>query len=191
MDETLFPMDFLRKNNKLLYLLSFDQNKVYSHQTYHLTSVFREWTLFAYRLLLLWAKKNTLRFGKTKPILLSIRYNWICLPYDAWPSYIYWQHLQNISPQASSHPVRSFFGFDIFFSFFIRGDFNVYGRKLINNIHSLRHSLCSLILVIFIMSLNIKYKAHKNTTNFSWGDSQSSGYFGSSACNHLILVLFH
>lgn len=69
----------------------------------------------------------------------------------------------------NSHLTKTFFlaSTFCFFFFFILGKFNVYGRKLINNIHSLRHSLRSLILVIFVMSLNIKKnKTHKNTTIF-------------------------
>lgn len=148
--ERMFPMDFLRTNTKLLY------KEVYSS---NIPLAFCEWS----RSVLLGA------IGKTKPdFSCKLQLN-LCA---AWrlTGIFFLSTAFEILPQAQLRsmvwPDVSFFGFDIFF---IRREFDVYGRKLINNIHSLRHSLRPLILVMFVMSLNIKYKAQKIRPNFLWG----------------------
>ena len=172
--ERWLPMDFLRTNTKLLYLLPLDQRKdVYSSNA---PLVFRQWN----NSLLL----EAIDWCKTKPISTAC-YNWISVSHRTIDQHLSHMGLSfwNILPLATAHPTRPFFCYDKK-RIFIRREFDVYGRKLINNVvHSLRHSLHSLILVMFVMYLKHKNIKHTQIRPTScafflalcrWDNSQSA-----------------
>lgn len=82
-------MDFLRINNKLLYLLSFDQNKVYSPSNVP--------SHFGFSWMNAICVQITFAVGKEKTLSSFIRQSEFCclhdtiefvVPHDAWPAYI-------------------------------------------------------------------------------------------------------
>lgn len=189
--ETMFPMDFLRTNTKLLYLWPFD-HEVYSSYILLVSDKAAQGHrnskgMCAFVEQILPACWNRLKLNFFFFVHLTSVYSllFFVFRYCFWivKAFVHAHHRLELP-----HP-NHFDSASCEFSFFLR-EFDVYARKLINNSHSWRHSWHSSILVIFVMYFSAKHECTTIFGHYTLFLSLSLQRSGFARYNHLTLFYF-